>query len=180
MADPIDEEIKIWCQYLPMLGEVPWHSNRSKNNYHFTPYQMIIKLMEFLYKSEIPVPVSKYLDLSSVSYCLQYYDSENKFYINGSEECLFVLKKLQKQLRNILTVESWPDDVRRILIVLDIAKATAIGLIEDRPHSFDDQKLNQWDFREWLLKHGLHLRNANSPPVNTVYFTTFAYIDGKK
>lgn len=65
-------------------------------------------------------------------------------------------------------------EIRRRLILLDLAAAIAIGMIEDGlvvpPTNWS--KIDGYDFREWLRRHGA--RSTDSAPVNALYHAIYS------
>ena len=58
---------------------------------------------------------------------------------------------------------------------LDTVLTIVIGVIESKTVDFDE--LDRYDFREWLLLHGLDPRNANVSAITQVYETLFAHFE---
>ncbi|HEY1534627.1 MAG TPA: NAD(P)-binding protein, partial [Polyangiaceae bacterium] len=70
--------------------------------------------------------------------------------------------------------------LRRLWEVADLVLATIHGIIADRlitdPRGFD--AIDDYDCREWLMKHGASQRSANSAFLRALYDLAFAYEDG--
>ncbi len=62
---------------------------------------------------------------------------------------------------------------------LDAGLAMLTGMLADGlllPGGFD--AVDQYDFKEWLLRHGIHEETLSTPMVRTVYDAAFSYEDG--
>ncbi|MFY2560230.1 NAD(P)-binding protein [Corallococcus terminator] len=71
------------------------------------------------------------------------------------------------------------DQVRHLLIGLDLGLTLMKGLFEDGVYTRGFDALNDIDFREWLRKHGGDEElSVNSAPVRGLYNLVFAYEDG--
>lgn len=86
----------------------------------------------------------------------------------------WLLEVVRSTLRRVFArrIETDPD-VWFIWSGLDTVLTIVIGLIDSRTVDFDD--LDDYDFREWLLLHGLDPRNANIATITQVYETMFAH-----
>jgi uncharacterized protein with NAD-binding domain and iron-sulfur cluster len=74
----------------------------------------------------------------------------------------------------------WSEEVRRLWAILDLVLAVARGLLADRVVDDDTlQGLDEYEFREWLMKHGATEDSVNGPFVRAVvYDLAFAYESG--
>ena len=92
----------------------------------------------------------------------------------------FLLKRLRRWLIsefNELLDEN--DKIRRLFISADLGLTILIGLIEDDvfEHGFD--VINNYDYKQWLRKHGANKKyTVNSAPVRGFYDLVFAYEQG--
>jgi uncharacterized protein with NAD-binding domain and iron-sulfur cluster len=90
-----------------------------------------------------------------------------------------VAAQTRKLLRDIVSIDP---QIRMKTETIDILLTTAVGLFRDRV-LFDDRGLdsiNQYDYREWLLKHGATKTSVNSRFLSGMYGFMFAYRDGNK
>ena len=71
------------------------------------------------------------------------------------------------------------DELRRLFIGADLAITTIKGMIADDVHKNGFGYLNQWDFREWLTRHGANVKySVDSAPVRGFYDLVFGYENG--
>jgi uncharacterized protein with NAD-binding domain and iron-sulfur cluster len=74
-------------------------------------------------------------------------------------------------------LHQWETASRRRWILVDLAVTLVVGLIADRvTTSFDP--LDQYDFREWLQRHGASPAAVQSAPIRCIYELVFAYEKG--
>jgi len=97
---------------------------------------------------------------------------------------IFMLFKAFKKLKNLLPVILDPilnnlPGVRHLFIIVDLGLTIIIGMIEDDIFTKGFDVINNYDYKEWLIKHGANKKyTANSPAVIGFYDLAFAYIDG--
>jgi uncharacterized protein with NAD-binding domain and iron-sulfur cluster len=74
----------------------------------------------------------------------------------------------------------WSEEVRRLWAIVDLVLAVARGLLADRVVDDDTlQVLDEYEFREWLVKHGATEESVDGPFVRAVvYDLAFAYESG--
>ena len=68
----------------------------------------------------------------------------------------------------------------RFWTAVDLMWAVFVGIVRDRlfePGGFD--AVDEWDFREWLGKHGAHDVTMQSPYTRAIYDAAFSYADGR-
>ncbi|GEM_PF-505770 len=85
----------------------------------------------------------------------------------------------RKSLREIASIDP---QIRMKTELIDIVLTIAVGLFQDRV-LFDDKGLdsiNQFDYRDWLLRHGATKTSVESRFLSGIYDFTFAYRDGDK
>ncbi|MFT4940257.1 MAG: hypothetical protein ACI88A_003309 [Paraglaciecola sp.] len=71
------------------------------------------------------------------------------------------------------------DELRRLYIGADLAITCLKGVIEDDVYRKGFAHLNQWDYRQWLTKHGANVEyTVNSAPIRGFYDLVFGYEDG--
>ncbi len=72
------------------------------------------------------------------------------------------------------------DGTRRLLLMIEIGIAVARGFAtEVLPYGERGyERIDRYDFKEWLMRHGASERTAWSPPVRAFYDLAFAYRDG--
>lgn len=91
-----------------------------------------------------------------------------------------ILNRLKKWLnKEISELLDDNDDLRRLFISADLGLTILIGMIEDGvfEHGFD--VINNYDYREWLRKHGANEKyTVDSAPVRGFYDLVFAYEGG--
>ncbi|MDP5211482.1 NAD(P)-binding protein [Pseudoalteromonas tunicata] len=92
----------------------------------------------------------------------------------------FLLRKMKKWLVNEFDdLLEDHDDIRRIYICVDLGLAILTGLLDDKVYKKGFGVLNQYDFRQWLLKSGANDKySVHSAPVRGFYDLVFAYEDG--
>jgi uncharacterized protein with NAD-binding domain and iron-sulfur cluster len=71
------------------------------------------------------------------------------------------------------------DSLRRIVILLELGLAIAKGILEDGVLWDGYDAINQYDFVEWLIKHGCSESAANSAAVRSFYDLVLGFPDGK-
>jgi hypothetical protein len=83
-------------------------------------------------------------------------------------------------VRSLARVAAPGEDWQRILMVADLGIALVLGLIEDvLPYGLPGfDRINDEEFRQWLMRHGAVEESAWSPPVKAVYDLAFAYAEG--
>jgi uncharacterized protein with NAD-binding domain and iron-sulfur cluster len=88
----------------------------------------------------------------------------------------WLLEVVRSTLRRVFAEKIETDrEVWFIWSGLDTVLTIVIGLIDSRTVEFDD--LDHYDFREWLLLHGLDPRNTNIATITEVYETLFAHFE---
>ena len=70
------------------------------------------------------------------------------------------------------------DDLRRLLLCIDLATTTLAGMIADHVPTQGFEAINDIDFYAWLAKHGARDSTVHSAPVRGFYDLVFAYEDG--
>lgn len=69
--------------------------------------------------------------------------------------------------------------VRRLYIGIDLGLTVMIGMLADNVYKRGFGYINQWDYKQWLIKHGANVKySVNSAPVRGFYDLVFAYKDG--
>lgn len=71
------------------------------------------------------------------------------------------------------------DTIRRMLTMLDISLAIAKGVLSDGVLLHGYQAINQYDFTEWLIRHGASQAAANSAPIRAFYDLCLAFPNGQ-
>jgi uncharacterized protein with NAD-binding domain and iron-sulfur cluster len=71
------------------------------------------------------------------------------------------------------------DALRRIVIMIELGLAVAKGIIEDGVLWEGYDAINQYDFVEWLVRHGCSEAAANSAAVRSFYDLVLAFPNGK-
>jgi uncharacterized protein with NAD-binding domain and iron-sulfur cluster len=88
----------------------------------------------------------------------------------------WLLEVVRSTLRRVFAEKIQRDrDTWFIWSGLDTVLTIVIGLVESRTVDFHD--LDDYDFREWLLLHGLDPRNAGIATITEVYETLFAHFE---
>ncbi|EWH12240.1 hypothetical protein DS2_00925 [Catenovulum agarivorans DS-2] len=71
------------------------------------------------------------------------------------------------------------DEIRRLFIVADLGLTILIGMLEDGVLKHGFNVINNYDYMEWLAKHGANEDfTVDSAPVRGFYDLVFAYEDG--
>lgn len=70
------------------------------------------------------------------------------------------------------------DEIRRLGILLDLAQANIRGMLKDGVifHGFD--RIEEYEYRAWMLKHGAKENSVNSNLIQGLYDLAFAYENG--
>ncbi|WP_404340356.1 NAD(P)-binding protein [Pseudoalteromonas mariniglutinosa] len=92
----------------------------------------------------------------------------------------YIVRKLKRWF-NAELIESMDEnaELRRLFICADLAIAMLVGLIKDKVYRDGFAVINQYDFREWLLKNGANQQySVNSAPIRGFYDLVFAYPNG--
>jgi uncharacterized protein with NAD-binding domain and iron-sulfur cluster len=90
-----------------------------------------------------------------------------------------IAAQTRKLLRDLVKIDP---EIRMKTEIIDIVLTIAVGLFRDRV-LFDDEGLdsiNQFDYREWLLRHGATKQSVNSRFLSGIYDFAFAYSEGNK
>ncbi|WAJ72220.1 NAD(P)-binding protein [Catenovulum adriaticum] len=70
-------------------------------------------------------------------------------------------------------------EIRRLFIMADLGLTILIGMLEDKVLTDGFDVINNYDYREWLTKHGANQEfTVNSAPVRGFYDLVFAYENG--
>jgi uncharacterized protein with NAD-binding domain and iron-sulfur cluster len=85
------------------------------------------------------------------------------------------LEKLWEVVRDVIDSN---DQVRRIWILLSLAGTLVRGILTDGVLHTGFDPLDQYDFREWLKRHGAEDLEVWSAPVQALYDLVFAYEGG--
>ncbi len=107
-------------------------------------------------------------------------DKAKKLHSDHHNFLHYLLTKLKQWLNhefNELLAEN--AKIRRLFIMADLGLTILIGMLEDGvlAHGFD--VINNYDYREWLTKHGANQTyTVDSAPVRGFYDLVFAYEDG--
>jgi uncharacterized protein with NAD-binding domain and iron-sulfur cluster len=70
------------------------------------------------------------------------------------------------------------DDLRRTVVILDLASTYVRGMIRDDVLERGFSTIDRWDYRAWLARHGASKMTLESAAVRSVYDFLFAYVDG--
>jgi uncharacterized protein with NAD-binding domain and iron-sulfur cluster len=70
------------------------------------------------------------------------------------------------------------DDLRRLVLILELATVNLIGMVEDGVIRHGFGVINDLDYRAWLRRHGASETVVMSAPVRAIYDVTFAYPQG--
>ncbi|MBE0362347.1 hypothetical protein PULV_a2962 [Pseudoalteromonas ulvae UL12] len=92
----------------------------------------------------------------------------------------FLLRKMKKWLVDEFDdLLEEQDEIRRVYICVDLGLAILTGLLDDKVYDKGFGVLNQYDFRQWLLKSGANDKfSVHSAPVRGFYDLVFGYEDG--
>lgn len=92
----------------------------------------------------------------------------------------FLLKRLRRWIRSeFCELLDDNDNIRRLFISADLGITILIGLLEDDVFEKGFDVINNYDYKEWLLKHGANEKyTVNSAPVRGFYDLVFAYEKG--
>jgi len=71
------------------------------------------------------------------------------------------------------------DQLRRAFILFDLGVTIAKGMVNDHVFTEGFASLDQYDFREWLTRHGASPQASSSAVVQGFYDASFAYEDGR-
>jgi uncharacterized protein with NAD-binding domain and iron-sulfur cluster len=71
------------------------------------------------------------------------------------------------------------DELRRLGILLELGATCAVGMIKDEALSKGLDSLDEWDFRDWLRRHGASATAVMSAPVQALYDLAFGYDNGE-
>jgi len=77
--------------------------------------------------------------------------------------------------------DNWPIEIRRLFILFDLVKANLIGILRDGLLIHPEKvlpKVNEFDYRQWMLKHGAYEITVDSAPIRALYDLIFAYPGG--
>ena len=66
-----------------------------------------------------------------------------------------------------------------ILTLLEIGLAVACGVLADGVLLYGYNAINQWDFVQWLERHGCSTRAAQSAPVRSLYDLVLGFPNGR-
>jgi uncharacterized protein with NAD-binding domain and iron-sulfur cluster len=91
---------------------------------------------------------------------------------------VFLLDELTNHLRTKLDTGGVDDDVRRFLILCDMFAAEIRGILVDGVLFKGFDSIDEWDYQEWLLRHGACEQAANSAVSRGIYDFLFAYRNG--
>jgi len=90
-----------------------------------------------------------------------------------------LLELLRRRLAGVVAATSDPEDeLRGLWMLLDFGTATLRGLVRDRALLFGLDVLDDWDLREWLVRHGARHETTTAPFIKAWYDLAFAYEDG--
>ena len=90
-----------------------------------------------------------------------------------------IAAQTRKLLRDVVKIDP---EISMKTEIIDIVLTIAVGLFRDRVLFDDDglDSINQFDYREWLLKHGATKQAVNSRFLSGIYDFAFAYSQGNK
>ncbi|MFC3031209.1 NAD(P)-binding protein [Pseudoalteromonas fenneropenaei] len=92
----------------------------------------------------------------------------------------YMVRKLRRWLNSEL-VDVLDDhaELRRAYICADLAITILTGMLRDKVISRGFGSINQYDFRQWLTRHGANQQySVDSAPVRGFYDLVFGYVDG--
>eukprot|EP01122_Echinamoeba_exundans_P010647 TRINITY_DN4027_c0_g1_i3.p1 TRINITY_DN4027_c0_g1~~TRINITY_DN4027_c0_g1_i3.p1 ORF type:complete len:816 (+),score=82.62 TRINITY_DN4027_c0_g1_i3:2148-4595(+) len=87
-----------------------------------------------------------------------------------------VLNGIRKSRAKVDSCDIDNDTIRHVCWISQIGLATLKGLLRDKPTTWED--LDHWDFLDWLLSNGFPSSLSHIPPVESVYISAFAWING--
>ncbi|MEY8200872.1 MAG: NAD(P)-binding protein [Colwellia sp.] len=100
---------------------------------------------------------------------------------NSALDTIFDLFKKFKELPPLILNPILNEDanIRHLFIVADLGLTIITGMIEDDVFIKGFDVINNYDYREWLIKHGANVKfTANSVAVRGFYDLAFAYEGG--
>ena len=90
-----------------------------------------------------------------------------------------LLELLRRRLAGVVAATSGPEEeLHGLAMLLDFTAATLRGLVRDRALLFGLDVLDDWDLREWLVRHGARHETTTAPFIKACYDLAFAYEDG--
>lgn len=99
-----------------------------------------------------------------------------------SRAALRVLGGLRRMfVTTVQNMSGWSADNHRVCCGVDMIMAMLTGMLEDgvlSPRGFDFSKIDDYDLREWLRRHGAQDATLESPWVRTIYDAAFSYLCG--
>lgn len=87
-----------------------------------------------------------------------------------------ILQNIQNRRGNIASCDIDNDGLRHMCWIAQIGLATLKGLLRDKPTVWED--LDKYDFRAWLFSNGFPTSLGSIPPVESVYISGFAWVNG--
>jgi uncharacterized protein with NAD-binding domain and iron-sulfur cluster len=95
-----------------------------------------------------------------------------------------VIEFLQTILKLLRTVTGKSTDacdfndaaLRHVCWMTQLGLSNLKGLLRDQPTNFDD--LDKYDYLEWCLSNGLPKELSDIPPIQSIYISGFAWVDG--
>ncbi|HXH19844.1 MAG TPA: NAD(P)-binding protein [Chitinophagales bacterium] len=138
---------------------------------------IILRLLKELFAKETTSSFSEDGEPLGVLFdkALERLDKTRESYSEDDEE--FVLKivlKIQERLKNKSPrMESTGDGWRRTFILTDLGLANVVGMLRDKIMRRGFDSINDYDYREWIKKHGAEDSTLCSAPVNLLYSLMF-------
>ena len=95
-----------------------------------------------------------------------------------SELFLLALEGVQLLIGVGFALDFHSVELRRLLQLLDMAVATALGIVRDLSSTNDWTAIDDQEWRSWLKKHGMHKETEWCSAVRSLYDLVFAFHDG--
>jgi len=159
-----------WFQKI--LENIPEETDSSKNTFFKTIQNALSKLEKGIY-SEVSEEIKKLQN-----------NIKSKLDSNSlSSELLSEIASLIGNIKNLFwniikNILKNNDIIRRFWILADLGMTTIIGVIKDDVLIKGFDSIDDYDYIEWLKKHGITDITLSSAPLQAIYSFIFAYENG--
>jgi uncharacterized protein with NAD-binding domain and iron-sulfur cluster len=162
-----------------LLGASPAEHTHAKDGW-WDKFTDVVKNVEDRLQNLQAVPAREMLHMAKALA-----DSVMKNPIHALEEAVldllcWLLNKFRAWLWPIVQPHLDNNDIRKFWILVDTAITWFVGMVKDKVLENGFFSIDNYDFREWMMKHGAQWEpTVNSgPPVRGIYDAAFAYENG--
>jgi uncharacterized protein with NAD-binding domain and iron-sulfur cluster len=140
------------------------HMNFRQDTYHFFKHKVLNNI-----ENEAWSTLLKQL--------IDFFERPIKTHKNIKTKGLIILLQAFQTQSNKLNKNWWGTniDLYKAWVMANLAVTHLLGFFKDEIFDKGLQSINEYDYKEWLKKHGASDEVVNSPPINSIYSAFFSH-----